>query len=75
MPKNRRVVGRTPRRRCSSCPPVAALGAHPYLTTPEHTAHARELLGPDVFIAPEHKVVLTTDADKARAGEPQGARD
>jgi len=41
-------------------------GAHPYLTTPEHTAHARELLGPDAFIAPEHKVVFTTDAGKAR---------
>ena len=36
-------------------------GAHPYLTTPEHTAHARALLGPDAFLAPEHKVVLTTD--------------
>ncbi|HET6733654.1 LLM class F420-dependent oxidoreductase [Mycobacterium sp.] len=36
-------------------------GAHPYLTTPEHTAQARELIGPDAFIAPEHKVVLTTD--------------
>jgi probable F420-dependent oxidoreductase len=42
-------------------------GAHPYLTTPEHTAQARELLGPEAFIAPEHKVVLTTDAEKARA--------
>lgn len=41
-------------------------GAHPYLTTPEHTAHARELLGPSVFLAPEHKVVLSTDADAAR---------
>ena len=41
-------------------------GAHPYLTTPEHTAQARELVGPDAFIAPEHKVVLTTDADAAR---------
>jgi probable F420-dependent oxidoreductase len=37
------------------------------LTTPEHTAHARELLGAQAFIAPEHKVVLTTDADQARA--------
>jgi probable F420-dependent oxidoreductase len=44
-----------------------AAGAHPYLTTPEHTAEARKLLGPDAFIAPEHKVVLTTDADKARS--------
>lgn len=42
-------------------------GAHPYLVTPEHTAQARELLGPEVFIAPEHKVVLTTDAEQARA--------
>jgi probable F420-dependent oxidoreductase len=41
-------------------------GAHPYLTTPVHTGQARELLGPTVFIAPEHKVVLTNDADKAR---------
>jgi probable F420-dependent oxidoreductase len=42
-------------------------GAHPYLTTPEHTASARELIGPDAFLAPEHKVVLTTDAERARA--------
>ncbi|WP_395308134.1 LLM class F420-dependent oxidoreductase [Mycobacterium sp. AMU20-3851] len=42
-------------------------GAHPYLTTPEHTATARELIGPDAFLAPEHKVVPTTDADAARA--------
>jgi probable F420-dependent oxidoreductase len=42
-------------------------GAHPYLTTPEHTARARELMGPAAFLAPEHKAVLTTDADRARA--------
>jgi probable F420-dependent oxidoreductase len=42
-------------------------GAHPYLTTPEHTAHARELVSNRVFLAPEHKVVLTADADEARA--------
>jgi len=42
-------------------------GAHPYLTTPEHTAQARELMGPEAFLAPEHKAVLTTDADEARA--------
>src|ERR1700677_3203092 len=40
--------------------------AHPYLTTPEHTAYARDLVGNTVFLAPEHKVVLTTDADEAR---------
>lgn len=32
----------------------------------EH-ARARELIGPSAFLAPEHKVVLTTDAEKARA--------
>jgi probable F420-dependent oxidoreductase len=42
-------------------------GAHPYLTTPEHTAQARELIGPDAYLAPEHKVILTTDAEQARA--------
>jgi probable F420-dependent oxidoreductase len=42
-------------------------GAHPYLTTPEHTAKARELVGNSVFLAPEHKVVLTADRDEARA--------
>ena len=41
-------------------------GAHPYLTTPEHTAKAREQLGNTVFLAPEHKVVLTNDAEEAR---------
>ncbi|MEW5812929.1 MAG: LLM class F420-dependent oxidoreductase [Actinomycetota bacterium] len=41
-------------------------GAHPYLTTPVHTGQARELLGPTVLLAPEHKVVLTDDADTAR---------
>lgn len=42
-------------------------GAHPYLTTPEHTEHARHVLGESVFLAPEHKVVLTTDGAAARA--------
>jgi probable F420-dependent oxidoreductase len=42
-------------------------GAHPYLTTPEHTARARDVIGNSVFLAPEHKVVLSTDADEARA--------
>jgi len=41
-------------------------GAHPYLTTPQHTAKAREAIGNSVFLAPEHKVVLSTDTDEAR---------
>ena len=45
----------------------AADGAHPYWTTPEHTAQAREILGPDALLCVEQKVVLSTDADAARA--------
>lgn len=42
-------------------------GAHPYLTPPEHTRQAREVIGPDTLLAPEQKVVLSTDAESARA--------
>lgn len=35
-----------------------ALGALPYLVTPEHTAEARAELGPEPLLAPELKVVL-----------------
>jgi len=41
-------------------------GAHPYLTTPEHTAKAREILGGGKLLVPEQKVILETDADVAR---------
>ncbi|MEU6590201.1 LLM class F420-dependent oxidoreductase [Streptomyces sp. NPDC046881] len=44
-----------------------AAGAIPYLVTPEHTAQAREILGDEVLLAPEFKVVL--EADPARARE------
>jgi len=66
VPANRRVVA-------ALGPQVLKLsarrsaGAHPYLTTPEHTAQARELMGPSAFLAPEHKAVLTTDPEQARA--------
>ncbi|PRZ29507.1 putative F420-dependent oxidoreductase [Antricoccus suffuscus] len=47
-------------------------GAHPYLVTPDHTAQAREILGTGVLLAPEQKVVLQTDPDKAREiGRPR----
>ena len=48
-----------------------ALGAHPYLTSPTHTQFAREQLGEHALLAPEHKVVLDTDPESARAvGRP-----
>jgi probable F420-dependent oxidoreductase len=43
-----------------------AAGAHPYLTTPEHTRKGREILGSGVLLAPEQKVVLDTDPVRAR---------
>ena len=42
-------------------------GAHPYLTTPEHTRRAREILGYGVLLAPEQKVVVDPDPERARA--------
>ena len=42
-------------------------GAHPYLVTPEYTRQARAILGQGPLLAPEHKVVLDTDPERARA--------
>ncbi|MFE2047312.1 LLM class F420-dependent oxidoreductase [Streptomyces sp. NPDC059459] len=44
-----------------------AAGAIPYLVTPEHTAQARERLGEGPLLAPEFKVVLSSDPATARA--------
>lgn len=41
-------------------------GAHPYFTPPEHTAAAREILGPDALLCVEQMVLLDTDASSAR---------
>lgn len=41
-------------------------GAIPYLVPAEHTRRAREILGPDRLLAPEHKVVLDPDPLTAR---------
>jgi probable F420-dependent oxidoreductase len=46
-------------------------GAHPYNVTPEHTAIARDALGPDALVATELAVVLTTDESVARAAGRQ----
>jgi len=45
----------------------ASAGAHPYWTTPEHTAMASELLGPDSMLCVEQKVCLTTNPEEGRA--------
>jgi probable F420-dependent oxidoreductase len=41
-------------------------GALPYFTTPEHTRQAREILGAGSFLAPEQKLVLAPEPDRAR---------
>jgi probable F420-dependent oxidoreductase len=41
-------------------------GAHPYLVPPEHTAQAREILGPGPWLCTEQKVLLETNASRAR---------
>jgi probable F420-dependent oxidoreductase len=41
-------------------------GAHPYFTTPEHTAIARGVLGPGPMLAPEQAVILERDPAVAR---------
>jgi probable F420-dependent oxidoreductase len=42
-------------------------GVHPYLVPPEHSARAREIVGPDALVCTEQAVVLETDPDQARA--------
>jgi probable F420-dependent oxidoreductase len=47
-------------------------GAHPYLVPPEHTRQARAILGDGPLLAPEQKVVLEADPERARAiGRPR----
>jgi probable F420-dependent oxidoreductase len=41
-------------------------GAHPYFVPPEHTAFARETMGPGALLCPEQAVVLETDPSRAR---------
>ncbi len=41
-------------------------GAHPYNVPPEHTARAREILGPEKLLAPEQAILLETDPVEAR---------
>lgn len=45
---------------------TACTGAHPYFSSPDHTRMAREIMGPDAWLCVEQKVILETDAAKAR---------
>lgn len=63
--------GRPPRLLAALGPKMLALsrtaadGAHTYLVTPDHTARAREVIGPDRMLVAEQGVVATTDRDTA----------
>jgi probable F420-dependent oxidoreductase len=65
VPKERRVLAAL-RPRMLRLAAERAAGAHPYLVTPEHTRRARAILGPGPLLAPEQKVVLETDPERAR---------
>jgi|TARA_Y100000817_G_scaffold154678_1_gene120863 probable F420-dependent oxidoreductase len=41
-------------------------GAHPYFTSPDHTAVARNIMGKDSWLCVEQKVILESDPVKAR---------
>jgi probable F420-dependent oxidoreductase len=74
VPKERLVLAALgPRALALSAERTA--GAHPYLTTPRHTEHARQVLGVGPLLAPEHKVVLESDPARARSvGRPVVSR-
>lgn len=46
-------------------------GAHPYCVTPEHTAEAREIMGPEAWLCVEQKVILSGDESAVRPVQRQ----
>ena len=74
VPEDRRVVAALGPR-VLKLSARAQRGGAPLPDDPRAHRRARELIGPDAFLAPEHKVVLTTDAEQGPRGRPQGARD
>jgi probable F420-dependent oxidoreductase len=66
VPANQRVLAaQGPRVLRMSAERTA--GAHPANATPEHAAQAREIIGPNALLLPVHNVVLSADAEEARA--------
>jgi probable F420-dependent oxidoreductase len=72
MPEETAATAPVPRILAALRPPMLRLaaeradGAHPYMTIPAATATAREILGPNAFLAPEQAFVLTADPSEAR---------
>ncbi|MDI2099540.1 LLM class F420-dependent oxidoreductase [Ruicaihuangia caeni] len=66
IPKHRRMLAALGPRMLRLAGERSA-GAHPYFTTPEHTRFARQQLGAGPLLAPEHKIVISADAEGARS--------
>jgi probable F420-dependent oxidoreductase len=66
VPRDRRLLAALGPRMLALAGAKAA-GTHLYNVWPEHTAAAREALGPDALVMPEQAVVLDADPDRARA--------
>ncbi|MFT4230670.1 MAG: TIGR03620 family F420-dependent LLM class oxidoreductase [Microbacterium sp.] len=65
VPQHRRLVSALGPRTLRLAAERSA-GTHPYLTTPVHTAFAREVVGPGVIVAPEQRLVPAADPVSAR---------
>lgn len=66
VPAHRRVISALGPRTLKLAAERGA-GTHPYLTTPTHTRFARDVAGPGTLVAPEQRLVPTTDTAAARA--------
>lgn len=65
VPKERRALAAL-KPKMLELAAARSLGAHPYFVPVEHTARARQTLGPEPILAPEVTVVLETDPSAAR---------
>jgi probable F420-dependent oxidoreductase len=65
LPRSRRVLAALGPKMLELARDRAA-GVHPYNVTPEHTALARQVLGPQALVLPEQAVAVVTDASTAR---------
>ncbi len=65
VPTDRRVLAAL-RPRMLELAAARAAGAHPYFVPVDHTARARDILGPGPLLAPEVAVVLEEDPARAR---------
>lgn len=66
LPRDKRVLAALGPKMLALAAERAA-GSVPYLVPPEHTRRAREALGPGAILAPEQKVVVESDPERARA--------